>query len=138
MRQIWVRLPDGELTEIPWIHRDHVHQPFDERTWQHIKTLALYGDSGDAEQHEADLADALDQLQRRVNSGHATKTEQALVARTPAARHPQHDTAHHTDAPAQYGNDDSIDGLDDLPDDHSATAATGFGLYDASEEADKW
>ncbi|GAA2768628.1 hypothetical protein GCM10010103_76710 [Streptomyces paradoxus] len=35
VRQIWVRLPDGELTEIPWIHRDHVHQPFNDHTWQH-------------------------------------------------------------------------------------------------------
>ncbi|MFE9492207.1 Mu transposase C-terminal domain-containing protein [Streptomyces sp. NPDC006641] len=23
VRQIWVRLPDGELAEIPWIHREH-------------------------------------------------------------------------------------------------------------------
>ncbi|MGP4001140.1 transposase [Streptomyces sp. 8N706] len=37
VRQIWVRLPDGELPEIPWIHRDHVHQPFNDRTWQHIR-----------------------------------------------------------------------------------------------------
>ncbi|MFK0256637.1 Mu transposase C-terminal domain-containing protein [Streptomyces sp. NPDC090445] len=32
VRQIWVRLPDGALTEIPWIHRDHVHQPFNDHT----------------------------------------------------------------------------------------------------------
>ncbi|MFD5415772.1 Mu transposase C-terminal domain-containing protein [Streptomyces nojiriensis] len=50
VRQVWVRLPDGELTEIPWIHRDHVHRPFDERTWQHIRTQAIDGNHGDAEQ----------------------------------------------------------------------------------------
>ncbi|MGW1077285.1 Mu transposase C-terminal domain-containing protein [Streptomyces sp. NPDC002537] len=137
VRQIWVRLPDGELTEIPWIHRDHVHHPFNEHTWQHIRALALHSSHGDAEQYEADAADALDQLMRRVHSGHATKTEQALAARTtaapiPAARHPQHNTGD----PAQYGEDDSID---DLPDDgFNPAPAAGFGLYDAYEEADKW
>ncbi|WP_329151631.1 Mu transposase C-terminal domain-containing protein [Streptomyces anulatus] len=147
VRQIWVRLPDGELTEIPWIHRDHVHRPFDERTWQHIRTQAVDGNHGDAEQHEASLADALDQLMRRVHSGHATTTERALLARTahlplPAARDGDHDTEAPTDSPAQQateGNDDSIDDLDNLPDDDVSPApATGFGLYNAHEEADKW
>ncbi|MGW7360420.1 Mu transposase C-terminal domain-containing protein [Streptomyces sp. NPDC054802] len=138
-RQIWVRLPEGELTEIPWIHRAHVHQPFNDHTWQHIRTLTLYGNHGDAEQYEADLADALDQLMRRVHTGHATKTEQALLARTahvplPTARHADHHTEAPADSPAQQ-DDDSIDDLDD---DFSPTPATGFGLYDAYEEACKW
>ncbi len=34
VRQIWVRLPDGQLAEIPWIHRDHAHRPFNDRTWR--------------------------------------------------------------------------------------------------------
>lgn len=143
VRQIWVRMPDGELTEIPWIHRDHVHQPFNDHTWQHIRTLALHGNHGDAEQHEADLADALDQLMRRVHSGHVTKTEQALLARTarvplPTARHSDHDTEAPADNPVHQDEDDSIDGLDDRPDDFNPAPAAGFGLYDAYEEADKW
>ncbi|MFH8691363.1 Mu transposase C-terminal domain-containing protein [Streptomyces anulatus] len=147
VRQIWVRLPDGELTEIPWIHRDHVHRPFDERTWQHIRTQAVDGNHGDNEQYEAGLADALDQLMRRVHSGHATTTEQALLAHTahlplPAARDGDHDTEAPAGSPAQQGdegNDDSIDDLDDLPDDDVSPApVTGFGLYNAHEEADKW
>lgn len=147
VRQIWVRLPDGELTEIPWIHRDHVHRPFDERTWQHIRTQAVDGNHGDAEQHEASLADALDQLMRRVHSGHATKTEQALLARTahlplPSARDGDHGTEAPAGSPAQQGdegNDDSIDDLDNLPDDDLSPApATGFGLYNAHEEAATW
>ncbi|WP_406224239.1 Mu transposase C-terminal domain-containing protein [Streptomyces canus] len=151
VRQIWVRLPDGHLTEIGWIHRDHVHQPFNDRTWQHIRTLTAHGNSGDADRHEADLADALDQLMRRVHHGHATQSEQALMARTahtplPAARRPPHDSGPHADHPAQWDQDDSIDDpdqpdddLDDLPDDDTRPAAsTGFGLYDAYEEADKW
>ncbi|MGW7200259.1 hypothetical protein [Streptomyces chryseus] len=112
-----------------------------------VKTLALHGNHGDAEQYEAGLADALDQLMRRVHSGHATKTEQALLARTaqvplPTARQPGHDTARPTDSPAQQeaeGENDSIDDLDDLPDDDfSPVPVAGFGLYDAHEEADKW
>jgi hypothetical protein len=147
VRQIWIRLPHGHLTEIPWIHRDHVHQPFDDHTWHHIRTLTLHGHHGDTEQHEADLADALDQLMRRVHTGHATKTEQALLARAttaplPAARHPQHDTDPTTDKSAQHGEDDSIDDLDDLDDtpdeDFSPAPGAGFGLYDPHEEADKW
>ncbi|MFH9984012.1 Mu transposase C-terminal domain-containing protein [Streptomyces sp. NPDC017179] len=140
VRQIWVRLPDGQLTEIPWIHRDHVHQPFNDHTWQHIRSLALHSNHGDVEQYEAGLAEALDQLMRRVHTGHATKSEQALVARTaapiPAARRPQHDTGQSADSPTEWDEEDSID---DLPDNgtHPATA-TGFGLYDAHEEADKW
>ncbi len=139
VRQIWVRLPDGELTEIPWIHRDHVHRPFDERTWQHIRTQAVDGNHSDTEQYEASLADALDQLMRRVHSGHATTTEQALMAHTahrplPPARDGAHDTEAPSDSPAQQsdeGNDDSIDDLSPGP-------ATGFGLYNAHEEAATW
>lgn len=36
-RQVWIRLPDGHLAEIGWIHRDHVHQPFNDHLWQHLK-----------------------------------------------------------------------------------------------------
>ncbi|MEW1914229.1 hypothetical protein AB0442_38435 [Kitasatospora sp. NPDC085895] len=28
--------------EIPWIHRDHVHQPFDDRTWHHLRTTLTH------------------------------------------------------------------------------------------------
>ena len=65
LRQIWIRLPErDDLVEIPWIHRDHVHQPFDDRTWDHIRATALR--RGDRDQHEADLAQALDDLTRRA------------------------------------------------------------------------
>lgn len=151
VRQIWVPLPDGELTEIPWIHREHVHQPFNDHAWQHIRTHAQHSNHDDSQQHEADLADALDQLMRRVHSGHATTAEQALLSRAtttpvPVARHPHPGTAGPTtgepaqhDEFAQHGEDDSIDDLDDLPDDDThPAAAAGFGLYDAYEEADKW
>ncbi|MGW1563374.1 Mu transposase C-terminal domain-containing protein [Streptomyces sp. NPDC002144] len=145
VRQIWIRLPDGELTEIPWIHREHVHAPFNDHIWQHVKTHALHGHNGDAEQHEAGLADALDQLMRRIRAGHATKTEQALIARAtttplPQARRPESDSTPGAGHPAAWDEDDSIDDLDDQPDTDDArpAPATGFGLYNAYEEADKW
>ncbi|MEU8915551.1 Mu transposase C-terminal domain-containing protein [Streptomyces nigrescens] len=63
-RQVWVRLSDGQLHEIPWVHRDHVHQPFNDQMWRHVQSEVAQ--RGEREQHEADLADALDQLLRRT------------------------------------------------------------------------
>ena len=142
LRQIWLRLPDGTFTEIPWIHRDHIHRPFNERTWQYIRTTLTR--HTDPDSHEADLADALDQLMRRTHTGTATPAGHRLLARTPAPRtplpppHPHHDQdennheqhehdehdehEQHAAEPgripaAQPGTDtDSLDDLDDLPD----------------------
>ncbi|WP_406016376.1 DDE-type integrase/transposase/recombinase [Streptomyces sp. NBC_00984] len=59
-RQVWVRLGDGN----PWIHRDHVHQPFNDQMWRHVRSELEQ--RADREQHEAGLADALDQVLRRT------------------------------------------------------------------------
>jgi hypothetical protein len=77
---------------------------------------------------------------RRVHTGHATTAEQALLARAtttpvPAARPPRPGTGPTIGEPAQHDGDDNIDDLDD---DTCPAAATGFGLYDAHKEADKW
>ncbi|RPK27580.1 hypothetical protein EES37_36560 [Streptomyces sp. ADI91-18] len=66
-RQIWLRLPDGQLAEIGWIHRDHVHQPFSDQLWQHLKTQVEH--RSDAEQYEADLADTLQEILTRAHTG---------------------------------------------------------------------
>ncbi|MFG2639355.1 transposase, partial [Streptomyces sp. NPDC048362] len=55
VRQIYIRLPDGHLHEIPWIHRDHVHAPMSETTWRHIRTALKR--RADREKHEAALAE---------------------------------------------------------------------------------
>ncbi|MFB7915720.1 hypothetical protein [Streptomyces sp. NPDC056061] len=61
-----MRLSDGNLHEIPWIHRDHVHRPFNDQVWRHVQ--GEVAQRGDREQHEADLADALDRLLRRTRA----------------------------------------------------------------------
>lgn len=70
-RQVWIRLPDGHLAEIGWIHRDHVHQPFNDHLWQHLKSEVEH--RGGAEQYEADLSDALQAILTRARTGTDTR-----------------------------------------------------------------
>ncbi|MGW9210951.1 hypothetical protein ACWGR4_28665 [Embleya sp. NPDC055664] len=85
-RRVWIRLPDGELTEIPWIHRDHAHHPFDERTWRYVRATVI--PHAEADIHEANLAEAFDRLMRRARAGGATRAEQRLLARSTPTRIP--------------------------------------------------
>lgn len=155
-RQIWLRLTDGTLAEIPWIHRDHTHHPFNERTWQHVRAQAIR--QPDPDQHEADLADALDQLMRRARDGRATRTEHRLLSRSttprplPTPAPAQSRLGGEETTTSQTGTDpdrDSLDDLDDSPDEpfddepEDGTASpvrpyTGRGLYDAYTEALTW
>ncbi len=155
-RQIWVRLTDGQLHEIPWIHRDHVHQPFNDAIWRHVQAEVEL--RGDREQHEADLADALDQFLRRTR--HPAETEQkarrrrasrsgtaAQLPDLPGQRRPL--DAETSPAPAP----DWSESLDDLisvdtaaeigtsePEGASVLPAEagGYGLWDAEAEAEQW
>ncbi|MHA6756952.1 hypothetical protein [Streptacidiphilus sp. PAMC 29251] len=70
--------------------------PFNDHTWHHIKNTLTHHNP-DRHQHEADLADALDQLQRRTRNGTATPTEHTLDNHTASTRTPP-DTDH--DRPA--------------------------------------
>ncbi|MFF7339691.1 transposase [Streptomyces sp. NPDC008163] len=155
-RQIFVRLTDGQLHEIPWIHRDHVHQPFNDAIWRHIQTEVEQ--RGDREQHEAELAGALDQLLRRTR--HPAETEQKTRRRRasrsgtaaplpdlPGQRRPLDTETAPAPAP------DWSDSLDDLISvDTAAETGTsepksmgvlpaeagGYGLWDAEAEAEQW
>ncbi|MFF4533771.1 transposase [Streptomyces sp. NPDC001407] len=155
VRQIWVRLPGLGLTEIPWIHRDHAHQPFNDRTWQYLKTTTTH--ETDHDTYEARLAEALDELMRRARNGSATRTEQHLLARaatvrTPPPPHPEPNAqAQGPSAPAAGTGKDSLDDLDQEPQDMTentenedeapdgpSVPVAGYGLYDAQTEALKW
>lgn len=152
-RQIYIRLPDGHLTEIPWIHRAHIHAPFNNATWQHIKTTTTRV-SGDRDIHEADLADALDQLMRRARTHTATPGEQRLITRTAPLKTPPTTARtlqpHHADGSRRPTDGRNDDGRHDPPDDteqahgedepgdDAPVPYTGLGLYDPAQEALNW
>ncbi|MGW4766388.1 transposase, partial [Streptomyces pseudogriseolus] len=156
VRQIWIRLPELGLTQIPWIHRDHTHQPFSEQTWHYLRTTITHQTGEDAQQTEAALAEALDQLMRRAQAGQATNQEQHLLARTTTLRTPPPPRSPNTTPATRFGpgathtQADSLDGLDqyqgqdaeglahDEATDGPPAPVTGYGLYDAAEEALKW
>ncbi|MFI0264752.1 Mu transposase C-terminal domain-containing protein [Streptomyces sp. NPDC017056] len=156
-RQIFVRLTDGQLHEIPWVHHDHVHQPFNDALWRHIQTEVEQ--RADRETHEADLADALDQLLRRTRSPAGTEHEASprkrSRARSTAVQLPdlpgQRRPLAAETAPAP--EPDWSESLDDLtstdpatepgtgdPEGTSAAPAEtgGYGLWDAEAEAEQW
>ncbi|USC45227.1 Mu transposase C-terminal domain-containing protein [Streptomyces filamentosus] len=156
-RQIFVRLTDGHLHEVPWIHRDHVHQPFNDALWRHIQTEAEQ--RGDRDQHEADLADALDQLLRRTRSPAGTEHEASPRKRSrargtavhlpdlPGQRRPLAAETAPAPVPDWSENLDDLIGTDpttepgtDDPEGTSAASAEagGYGLWDAEAEAEQW
>ncbi|MET8405992.1 hypothetical protein [Streptomyces sp900116325] len=117
LRQIWIRLPGHGLTEIPGIHRDHAHQPVNDLTWQYLRTITAQRAGQDAEQAEAALGEALDELMRRARAGQATDEEQHLLNRTTTVRTPPPHRSERAQAPqpdpgATWAGEDGLDGLD--------------------------
>lgn len=86
LSRIWVRLPSG-FVPVPWIHAGAVMLPFTHHTWQHIRRVVEC--RGSYEEHEAELAHALDDLLRRVSQLRAktTKAERRVVAKSRANQH---------------------------------------------------
>lgn len=156
-RQVWARLTDGHLAEIPWIHRDYVHQPFSDHLWQHLKTRVEQ--RGHGEQYETDLTEALNAILTRAHSGAGARSDTGAMTRAPRR---ETDLPLWPAAPASVRPDDSggvpcqategvhgldgpdsLDGLEETGDedneDWTAPAAAGaFGLYDAQREAEQW
>ncbi|MFI6588167.1 hypothetical protein [Embleya sp. NPDC050493] len=138
------------MTQIPRIHRDHTHHPFDDRTRRYVKTATAR--HADRDRYEADLADALDRLMRRAHTGHSTRAEQRLLTRgtptrtPPPARAVREEWEQDLDDTVCGKDEDGLDELDDgcdespLPDtgedelDSPAPPYPGYGLYDAHEE----
>ncbi|MEU2577468.1 transposase [Streptomyces anulatus] len=81
-QQIWVRLPGG-WEEVPWIHKERVSLPFTDFTWRHLR--ATVERRGDRDEHEQQLAQALDRLLRRAGNGEGTRRERTIAARASAA-----------------------------------------------------
>ncbi|WP_067040288.1 hypothetical protein A6P39_000515 [Streptomyces sp. FXJ1.172] len=142
VRQVYIRLPDGRLHEIPWNHRDHVHTPMSETTWRHIR--ATLTQRSDRDKHEADLAEAVDRLVRRARPLPAPAPAPPATAppgAASAAAHALTMTSHYA-AEAE----DSIDAAEPLARDEDGIKADGekaspparFALYDAFEEAKHW
>ncbi|WP_329374429.1 transposase [Streptomyces sp. NBC_01483] len=137
VRQIYIRLPDGHLHKIPWIHRDHVHAPMSETTWRHIR--ATLDRRGDREAHEAALAETADQVLRRSRPlpGSPAAATPSGTAGSPSgtlpAQHPIEDAEDSLDAvEARIHDDDSQAGGEEPP------PPARFALYDAFEEAEHW
>ncbi|MFJ7898743.1 transposase [Streptomyces anthocyanicus] len=156
VRQIYLRLPDGHLHEIPWIHRDHVHAPMSETTWRHLRTTLEQ--RAEREAHEAALAEAADQILRQARP--TTPAPPAAPATAPGTRAGKAASPaaggepaapHRTAAQAATQAEGSLDALDarsraDNQDDAGADESgaltlAGSGaltLYDADQEAELW
>ncbi|MFF7098365.1 transposase [Streptomyces rubradiris] len=156
VRQIYLRLPDGHLHEIPWIHRDHVHAPMSETTWRHIRTTVEQ--RAEREAHEAALAEAADQILRHTRPTTpappaAPTTAPGTRAKKAASQAAGGEPAapHRTAAQAATEAEDSLDALDtrspaedrdDVGADESGALTLpesgALTLYDADQEAELW
>jgi hypothetical protein len=112
----------------------------------------------DADIHEANLPEALDQLMRRAHTGHVTRVEQRLLARGTPTRTPppapsvregrEQDLGDTVPGTDEDSLDELDDGLDESPPagsdagedelDSPAPPYTGYEIYDAHEEVLKW
>ncbi|MFE2463644.1 transposase [Streptomyces sp. NPDC059402] len=156
VRQIYLRLPEGHLHEIPWIHRDHVHAPMSETTWRHIRTTLEQ--RAEREAHEAALAEAADQILRQARPttpapptvpATAPGTRAGNAASQAAGGEPA--APRRTAAQAATEAEGSLDALDARSsgedrddagaDESGALTPAGSGaltLYDADQEAELW
>lgn len=81
--RVWVRLPEG-FRELPWIHATSVGLPFTHHVWEHI--CKVVERTGSREEHEAELALALDQFLKRVAGKESmSATERRVVAKSRAS-----------------------------------------------------
>ncbi|MFD5475273.1 transposase [Streptomyces sp. NPDC127105] len=80
--RVWVRLPEGWL-EVPWVHAEAVRRPFTAFTFDHVRRTVER--RAGREEHEAAIAQALDDLLRRASQGLGSKRERTVAARAQAA-----------------------------------------------------
>lgn len=127
--QIWVRLPDG-WQEVPWIHRERVSLPFTDFTWRHIRSTVQR--RSDRDEHEQQLAQALDRLLRRAGNGEGSRRERTVAARAGAAASLARPAPHRQDPPDLLAAPALSYGL------VSAFAPAGLDDRDEEEFEDGW
>lgn len=156
-QHVWIRLPDGHLHDVPWIHRDHAQRPFDDAVRR--QTVQVVEQRTTRAQHQADLTDATGQLLTRARTGPAAPDGAVAErpARATAAGHARRAGAGGDDersssdtgrtapeqaqsAPAHWGTgEDSLDALDSGGVVGQPRPGQGtFVVYDAGLEAEQW
>lgn len=80
--RVWVRLPEGWL-EVPWVHAGAVRRPFTAFTFDHVRRTVERRHG--REEHEAAIAQALDDLLRRAGQGLGSRRERTVAARALSA-----------------------------------------------------
>ncbi len=144
-RQIFIRLPDGRLHEVPWIHRDHATRPFAE-TARRLTGQAIARRDG-RPGHDVDPPAAPGRLQPAAGAARGPavgRVEAAVLPRAAAGpatadrdagRVPQAGAA----AVSVWPGGDSPDEAEGaaVPA-HEGTGTGGFVVYDAWQEAEQW
>ncbi|MFJ3762945.1 transposase [Streptomyces sp. NPDC090080] len=151
--RVWVRLPEGWL-EVPWVHAAAVRRPFTVFTFDHVRRTVERREG--REEHEATIAQALDELLRRASQGLGSKRERTVAARAQAAAQmasPSPATAPQrwpapltpgasfglpgsfTVLPADADGWDTDDSLDDIEDDPASEDYLLAGLADGQDAA---
>ncbi|MEU9456520.1 hypothetical protein [Streptomyces sp. NPDC048277] len=81
--RIWVRLPEG-FREVGWVHATSIALPFTHHVWEHI--CKVVERTGSREEHEAELALALDAFLRRAAGKEKLSTvERRVMAKSRAS-----------------------------------------------------
>ncbi|MGX1364690.1 transposase InsO family protein [Streptomyces canus] len=81
--RIWVRLPEG-FREVAWIHATSVGLPFTHHVWEHI--CKVVERTGSREEHETELALALDDfLKRAARKEKLSAAERRVAAKSRAS-----------------------------------------------------
>ncbi|MCC9711648.1 transposase [Streptomyces sp. MNU76] len=82
--RIWVRLPEG-FREVAWIHTTSVALPFTHHVWEHI--CEVVERTGSREEHEAELALALDAfLRKAAGKEKLSPAERRVMAKSRASQ----------------------------------------------------
>ena len=139
VRQIFVRLPDGQLHEVPWIHRGHAARPFDESA-RHLTGQAIARRDG-SPGHDVDPPDALLRLRQAAGAAPGRTVGRLKAAALPLPRAGAGPAAADDGSgrrpDAVWPGGDSLDEAEEAAV-RADEGAGGFAVYDAWQEAGQW